>query len=89
MIDPEADTAEVCAMAERIAREAIDHGARGAMVASEFVLTVALVDLLQREGVRCFASTTRREATTEVRAEGVRREAMFRFVRWREYPGRS
>lgn len=88
MVDPETDTPAVGRMAEDIAREAITRGARGATVASDFVLTLALVDVLQRAGVRCFAATTRREATTEATAEGVKRLSVFRFVRWREYPTR-
>ena len=52
-------------------------------VLGEFTLTALLVAGLQERGVRCLAATTRREV---VDLGGGRRETVFRFVRFREYP---
>lgn len=86
LVPPEADAAAVWALARAVADRAIAQGARGAMVSTDFTLTHALVELLEARGVRCYAATTRREATERPRDDGgVERTLVFRFVRWRPY----
>ncbi len=87
MVDPEADTGAVVAQAKEIVTRALERGAEGAFVSGEYLLSFALVALLQREGVRCFAATSRRETQEKTQADGsVQRVLVFRFVRWRAYP---
>ncbi len=87
-VDPAADTAEVCKLAQAIAKRALEAGAAGACVVGEYTLTLALVAALQREGVRCFASTTARVAKTRTLPDGsVETTRGFEFQAWREYPG--
>jgi hypothetical protein len=85
-VDPDADTNEVERLAEELAQRALAQGARGAHVAGEAGLTVALVSRLQARGVRCFSATTDRNA--EMRTENGEwvKTSVFRFRRWREYP---
>jgi hypothetical protein len=85
-VDPEADTAEVVAMADEIAARAVAQGAAGAQVMTEYTLTQALVAALQRRGMRCFAATTRREVVEDVKLDGaIEKKSVFRFIRWREF----
>lgn len=87
LADPSADTDAVSVFAENLATRASLLGAKGAFVATDLTLTVALVGELRARGVRCFASTTERVATSAPAEDGaVARASTFRFVRWREYP---
>jgi len=85
-VEPDADTAAVERMAEELANQVSAMGARGAHVATDFGLTVALVGQLQARGVRCFAATTARDAEESTADGAVTKTSMFRFRRWREYP---
>ncbi|MCS6900465.1 MAG: TM1812 family CRISPR-associated protein [Myxococcales bacterium] len=86
LVPPEADAGTVQALAQELAQRAAEQGARGAHVAGEFTLTLALVRALQTQGVRCFAATTRRDVEERPGADGgTEKAARFRFVRWREY----
>ncbi len=85
-VPPDADGAQVEALAVTIAEDAARAGAAGAFVATDFSLTVALVRELQARGVRCFMTTTNREVSERVRPDGAfEKRSVFRFVRWREY----
>ncbi|MGI5864609.1 MAG: CRISPR-associated DxTHG motif protein [Myxococcales bacterium] len=87
-VDPAADTAEVCELAEEIANRALAADAAGACVVGEYTLTFALVRQLQRAGVRCFASTTKRVAKSRTLPDGSTETVRcFEFQAWREYPG--
>lgn len=86
-VDPAWDTAAVEALADDVAERAVREGARGAFVATDFTLTVALVRALQRRGVAAYSATTRRESSEEVGADGaVVKRSVFTFVAWRAYP---
>lgn len=86
LVDPEADADEVSDQAEELAQRAIQQGARGAHVAGEFTLTLALVRALQRRGVPCYAATTRREVEDRPGPGGETQKLVhFRFIRWRPY----
>lgn len=85
-VPPGVDQAEVVRLAQSLARQAAEIGARGAFVAGEFTLTHAVVSQLQAGGIRCFAATTERHVDEDVRPDGsIDRRSVFRFVRWREY----
>jgi hypothetical protein len=49
--------------------------------------TPQVVNELQARGIRCFATTTEREATETTHPDGtIARSSVFEFVQWREYP---
>ena len=51
-------------------------------IMGEMTLTFAIVDRLLKMGIKCLASTTRREVTFDADGNKV---ATFRFVKFREY----
>ncbi len=88
LIPPEWDTDEALNLARTYARTCRERLAGAAEpsavhVMGEMTFTFALVALLQREGIPCVASTTRREVT--ILEDGSKR-SVFRFVRFRAYP---
>lgn len=86
-VPADADTDAVSALADTLATRVRALGVGAAFVAGEFSLTHALVSRLQSDGVRCFTSTTRREAVARPLPDGrVEMQHTFSFVRWREYP---
>ena len=86
LVRPEADTGEIRAMAAEIADRAVEQGAAGTLVMTEYTLTQALVSNLQRRGVRCFAVTSKRTIVDERRVDDTtEKKSLFSFVRWREY----
>jgi CRISPR-associated protein Csx16 len=86
LVAPEADTDEVSALAEELAWRAVAQGARGAHVAGEFTLTLALVRALQGRGIPCYAATTHREVEEHAGPDGETQKLVkFRFTRWRLY----
>ena len=86
MVDPSASAEEAMSLARDIAAKVVGAGGRGAFVAGEFSLTVALVAALRACGVRCFTATTSREVVETTAPDGaVVKISVFRFVRWREY----
>lgn len=88
LVRPSADEEEVSALAEALALRAVLQGARGAFVATDATLTVALVGALQARGLRCFAATTERVAREVSRDGRTVTEREFAFIRWREYASR-
>jgi CRISPR-associated DxTHG motif protein len=86
LVVPEADTEEVNALAEELAQRAVAQGARGAHVAGEFTLTLALVRALQGRGIPCYAATTHREVEECSSPNGETQKVVkFHFIRWRRY----
>ncbi len=88
-VDPQADTAEVAALAEATVRALEAAGARPGepvLVMGEFTLAFALVALLKARGLVPVTATTHREASEELRPDGtVAMTHRFRFVRFRRY----
>ena len=86
-VDPLLDTSGIALLADEIASRVDAAGARGAFVATEPTLTLALVHALHHRGIRTFAATTRRVAECIVEPDGsTRKISTFSFVQWREYP---
>jgi hypothetical protein len=71
---------------QAIVAQAASLGATTAFVATEFVLTHALVNALQARDIDCVAAVTRRTTLECIESDGsVRRESVFRFEGWRPY----
>jgi hypothetical protein len=86
-VDPDANEAALAALARDVVRRAVEQGAAGAFVATDYAVTVALVVELQRRGVRCFAAANRRDVTDLPDEGGARaRRLVHHFIRFREYP---
>ena len=85
-IPPGWDVEEVVALARRYRDRCLEalRGAsiRAVHVMGEHTFTYALVTLLQREGVRCVAATTRRKVAY---LEDGSKRSFFQFVRFRSY----
>ncbi len=79
-VSPQASTAVILHLAEQLCCDLEEliatHSDEKTVVhlMGEMTLTFALVSLLQRRGINCVASTSRREVAT------------FQFIRYREYP---
>lgn len=84
-VDPRADRDDITRLADQVAHRALAMEPRGAFVAGEFTLTVALVRALQSRGVRCFSATSERIVEEVIDGEHRQKTASYRFVRWREY----
>lgn len=88
-IDPEADTDAVALLAEQYETEirrllaTESAGAFAVHIMGELTFCFALVARLQKAGISCLASTTRRE--TVENGDGTK-ISKFGFVRFREYP---
>lgn len=85
-VDPHESEEKIAELTLQLADREVAQGARGAVVTGEYALTLALVEELRARGIRCFTATTNREAQTVIAADGtVRKESVFKFVRWREF----
>ena len=85
-VDPTASPKAVGELAQAIGAEVLAWGATAAMVEGEFTLTYALVQLLMRAGVMCYAATSKRETTATLQIDGsVARNSVYRFVTLRRY----
>lgn len=85
LVPPDEDEDAIQSLAASLADRAVAQGARGAHVATDYTLTVALVAALRARGVRCFAATTTRQTRDVLRDGTIVKESAFGFVRWREY----
>lgn len=87
-VDVRATTADVEHVADAIMQRLVDAGVQGAHVATEFTLTVALVDRLRARGIPVYAATTVRDAREDPGPGGtIVRTQVFKFVAWRAYGG--
>ena len=85
-VDPAWDTEQVAEVARAVARRALVTGAKAALVEGEFVLTLALVLLLEKAGLPCYAASSPRiAAQTKLPDGSVRKTVHFEFVRFRRY----
>lgn len=88
-IDPEADTDEVKRLAEQYLIKCLtliagSNDSRSAVhLMGELTFSFYLLALLQKAGIACLASTTRRNASTGTSGEKI---TLFQFVRFREFP---
>lgn len=93
IIDPNITDEEVFQIAIEYRNKVIDliHDTSAKLCAvhvmGEFTFTYTLIALLQKFGIRCVASTTERIASDGVMEDGtIKKQSIFKFVRFREYP---
>ena len=85
-VDPAATAEAVGEMARRTAAAVIGAGSTAALVEGEFTLTYALVRLLMKAGIPCYAATSNREAIERpLEGGGIGRSSVYRFVNLRRY----
>lgn len=84
-IDPSWTNQEVQELAQQYAGDVAKIAPRPQAVhlMGEMTFCCTLVQLLQAEGIRCIASTTRRQV--QEKAPG-HKEVLFEFVQFRDYP---
>lgn len=85
MIDPHWTSSEVEELATQYAENIakLDPQPQAIHLMGEMTFCCTLVQLLQTQGIRCIASTTRRQV--QEKAPG-QKEVLFEFVQFREYP---
>ena len=89
-INPAIDENELLALANNYAEKCLQqfnsatnqHLKNAVHIMGELTFCFALVSLLQKKGIRCIASTTKRIAIQN----GLTKTSGFEFVRFREYP---
>lgn len=85
-VDPSWDTPEVVSFAQTLATQILARNPTAAMVQGEHTLTLALVAALEKEGLPCFAATSRRVSTQTILEDGSTQKVVhFEFVRFRLY----
>lgn len=85
-VSAEADEAEVRALAQQVADRIIKMSPAAVMCQGEFTLTFAVVRRLQEAGITALSACSRRRVTETRMADGTaKKEAIFEFVRYREY----
>ncbi len=86
-VDPSWSTAEIERQADELVKKILEKNPAYAMVMGEFTLTAALVARLQKAGVRCVATVSKRVAEERRLPDGtVERKATFEFAGFRDYP---
>ena len=85
-VDPSATAEAVGELARTTAATVIMAGPTAALVEGEFTLSYALVRLLMKAGVPCYAATSNREAIERpLDGGGIGRSSVYRFVSLRRY----
>ena len=84
-VPPYASLDEVRVMSGAVL-DSVPVGTTHAMVSTEYTLTFLLVGILQSRGIKCFNATTERQLRID---DGGVKHTVFRFERFREYPGIS
>ena len=85
-VDPAASAEAVGELARMMAATVMMAGPAAALVEGEFTLTYAVVGLLMRAGVPCYAATSNREAIERpLDGGGIGRSSVYRFVSLRRY----
>jgi hypothetical protein len=88
IIPPEADAAFVNDAAQELVRGILKNFApssSAALVVGEYTLTYSLVRILGDIGIRCYATTTRREVTEIEFMNRTEKQSVFHFVQFRGY----
>ena len=92
-VDPYATTEQVYAIARNLERKIYDELSKykdttlAVHVATELTLTVALVNILKQYSVRSYVATTIRDVVVTTNVDGsTNKQAIFKFIAWREYP---
>ena len=87
VIDPHASTDDVKNLARQIVSDILEERPAAVMCQGEFTLTVAIVRLLQDNGVKALSACTERRVSETTDEMGrTNRKSVFKFVQYREYP---
>lgn len=85
-VSPEIDSSEVEKMAEEEVSKILKYEPSAVLCQGEFTLCFSIIKRLQLRGIKVLAACSQRVVLEEIRENGqVRKEAIFRFVRFREY----
>lgn len=85
-VSPEIDSSEVEKMAEEEVSKILKYEPSAVLCQGEFTLCFSIIKRLQLKGIKVLAACSQRVVLEEIRENGqVRKEAIFRFVRFREY----
>lgn len=85
-MSPEIDSSEVEKMAEEEVSKILNYEPSAVLCQGEFTLCFSIIKRLQLRGIKVLAACSQRVVLEEIRENGqVRKEAIFRFVRFREY----
>ncbi|MCS6799683.1 MAG: hypothetical protein NZ898_14415 [Myxococcota bacterium] len=86
LVPPDATAEQVRALALELADRAQSLGATDALVSGEPTLTFALVEELERRGIRCHAATTARSVSERPGPDGrIERVSTYQFHSFRPY----
>lgn len=85
-VSPEIDSSEVEKMAEEEVSKILKYEPSAVLCQGEFTLCFSIIKRLQLRGIKVLAACSQRVVLEETRENGqMRKEAIFRFVRFREY----
>lgn len=85
-VSPEIDSSEVEKMAEEEVSKILKYEPSAVLCQGEFTLCFSIIKRLQLRGIKVLAACSQRVVLEEIRENGqVRKDAIFRFVRFREY----
>ena len=86
VVSPEWDTEQVSAFASETVRKTMAMKPDAVLCQGEMCLTFSMIADFQRQGVPVFAATSERVSMEVNQPDGsIRKQAVFRFVRFREY----
>lgn len=87
VVRPEWDGGEVARCADTVAEEALALNPDAILCQGEMTLCFALVRRFQQKKIPVVAAASTREVAETVQSDGsTRKEAVFHFVQFREYP---
>lgn len=83
---PESSEEEVRRMSEELLQKIMTQNPDAVMCEGIFTLTFSTVTKLWHEGIKTLVACSKRESSEKKMSDGsVRRDSVFRFVRFREY----
>lgn len=85
-VSPKWDTEEVERLAVKEAEHIISYKPDAVLCQGEFTLTFSIVKELKKRGVKVFAACSERNVVEDKQGDSsVKKEIIFRFVRFREF----
>lgn len=85
-VPADADEKQLSIIAEKVCHEILEKKSNVVMCQGEFTLTHKLVNELMKNGIKVVAACSERETSEMVMADGtVRKDSVYKFVRFREY----
>lgn len=85
-VPADADEKKVDEIAEQVCNEIVQMNPSVVMCQGEFTVTYALIHKLMAHGIKVVAACSERDTVEKVMEDGsVKKESVYRFVRFREY----